>query len=104
MGAFTVVSVGCYAACAVTSTESNICWGSNEDKQITTEPMTGTCTGVSLGESAACAINSTGSVTCWGNGLSQRISAKPTYCFYARVQITNQGAQIKVTEVSSCQF
>ena len=80
-----VASVGFHAACAITSTDSHICWGSDEDKQITTEPTTGICTGVSFGEFAACAINSIGSVTCWGNGLFQRISAKPTYCFYARV-------------------
>ena len=65
-GTFTDVSVGYFAASAISSTGSTTCWGNNQKGQATDQPAEGTFTAVSVGYFAACAISSTGSITFMG--------------------------------------
>ncbi|CAL8471186.1 g10728 [Coccomyxa elongata] len=76
-GAFTAVSVGQVAACAVASTGSITCWRKDDYQQISTKPATGVFTALSEGRAAACALNSTASITCWGSDQYQQTSSQP---------------------------
>ncbi len=82
------VSVGHTSACALTTTGSVMCWGSNEQGQLGTniaigpsththtptavKNLTGPFDAVGVGSSVACALGSDRTVQCWGSHTQGR--------------------------------
>ncbi len=99
-GAFSQVSAGPDATCAITKGDGNVvCWGAQEVTQV---PV-GSYTQVGVGRRHACAIREDGSVQCWGVYSNVRVyPGAPLPLPSAARLISGSHRQVSVGENHAC--
>ena len=64
---YTAISSGANHVCAIAEDGSIMCWGNDDDGQVSDRPRSGRFTQISSGDNHTCALRDDGAVICWGS-------------------------------------
>ena len=64
---YTAISSGANHVCALAADGSIMCWGDDDEGQVSDRPTSGRFTQVSSGDKHTCALRDGGAVICWGD-------------------------------------
>ena len=64
---YTAISNGANLVCALAADGSVMCWGNDDEGQVSDRPRSGRFTQISSGDDHTCALRDDGAVICWGS-------------------------------------